>query len=110
MLRLRRREISYICLSLLLQVFSCWNVGDTFNARPIIDGIAKFRTHSNEECFQGEPKLFCKDLWYHCYGRIDLFRASTSNTTMMLRKKIKALKGYVSRLASGDSGTSQIAW
>ncbi len=92
------------------QVFSCWNGGVAFTARPITEGIVKFRTHSNEECFQGEPKLFCKDLWYHGYGRIAVVPSVNLEYSDDAAKKIKALKGYVSSWVSGDSGTTQITW
>jgi alpha-1,3-mannosyltransferase len=52
------------------QVFACWNGATVFTAEPLLEGKISFRTHHEEECFQGEPQLFCKDMWWHGYGKI----------------------------------------
>lgn len=52
------------------QVFSCWNGAVAFTAKPLLDGKVGFRRVGGGECFQGEPQLFCKDLWFNGYGRI----------------------------------------
>lgn len=92
------------------QVFSCWNGGVAFTAKPITEGIVEFRAHSIEECLQGEPKLLCKDLWYNGYGRIAVVPSVNLEYSDDAAKKIKALKGYVSKWVSGDSGSTRIAW
>jgi len=43
-----------------------------------MDGEVKFRTvhrgrgndGRNNECYMGEPTLFCKDMWHKGFGRI----------------------------------------
>ncbi|ROV91663.1 hypothetical protein VMCG_09266 [Cytospora schulzeri] len=52
------------------QVFSCWNGAVTFTAKPLLDGRVDFRRVGGGECFQGEPQLLCKDMWFNGYGRI----------------------------------------
>jgi alpha-1,3-mannosyltransferase len=60
------------------QVFACWNGATAFTAKPVMDGKVKFRTvyrgkgndGRNDECFMGEPTLFCKDMWHEGFGRI----------------------------------------
>jgi alpha-1,3-mannosyltransferase len=49
-------------------------------------------------------------LWYHDYGRIAVVPSVNLEYSDDAAKKIKALKGYVSRWVSGDSGTTRIAW
>lgn len=57
------------------QVFACWNGAVAVTARPLLlDGV-RFRGAGEGEgregeCRQGEPGLFCKDLWWRGYGRI----------------------------------------
>jgi len=55
-----------------VQVFTCWNGIVALDATPFADGTLRFRgvEYDKEECFQGEPGLLAKDLWYHGYGRI----------------------------------------
>jgi alpha-1,3-mannosyltransferase len=60
------------------QVFACWNGATAFTAKPVMDGEVKFRTvhrgrgndGRNDECYMGEPTLFCKDMWHKGFGRI----------------------------------------
>lgn len=41
-----------------------------FTAKPILHNEVDFRRNRDGECFQGEPLLFCKDLWFAGYQRI----------------------------------------
>jgi alpha-1,3-mannosyltransferase len=52
------------------QVFSCWNGGAVFSARPLFETFIAFRAPREGECFNGEPSIFCKELWWHGYGKI----------------------------------------
>jgi alpha-1,3-mannosyltransferase len=57
------------------QVYACWNGATAFTAKPILESTVKFRTvhrakSADEECYMGEPTLFCKDMWHEGYGRI----------------------------------------
>ncbi|KAF2642195.1 hypothetical protein P280DRAFT_372219, partial [Massarina eburnea CBS 473.64] len=56
-----------------VQVFACWNGITVFTAKPIMEHKIKFRfvpDDDEDECYQAEPNLFAKDLWYHGYGKI----------------------------------------
>jgi alpha-1,3-mannosyltransferase len=53
-----------------LQVFACWNGAVAFKAEPLLLHNLKFRAPYKDECYTGEPTLFCKDLWALGYGRI----------------------------------------
>jgi alpha-1,3-mannosyltransferase len=52
------------------QVFACWNGMTVFTAAPILEREIAFRMHYEDECLQGEPQLFCKDMWFKGWGRI----------------------------------------
>lgn len=54
------------------QVFSCWNGAVAFTAAPLLKKEIQFRSAYQDrgECYLGEPTHFCKDLWYHGYGKI----------------------------------------
>ena len=53
------------------QVFACWNGAVAFAARPVVEGAVAFRGARTDrgECYQGEPQLFCKDMWAAGRGR-----------------------------------------
>lgn len=89
------------------QVFSCWNGITAFTAKPLLDGI-RFRGHKPEECFQGEPKLFAKDLWANGYGKIAVVPSVNVEYSDENAKRIKALKGYVARHVTDDD--ARIEW
>ena len=55
---------------LAFQVFSCWNGGVAFVAKPLIDHGVRFRTHKDGECHLGEPVHFAKDLRQAGYDRV----------------------------------------
>jgi alpha-1,3-mannosyltransferase len=52
------------------QVYSCWNGGAVFTARPLLKHNVTFRASYKDECYMGEPTLFCKDFWAQGFGRI----------------------------------------
>ncbi|KAK0642994.1 family 69 glycosyltransferase [Cercophora newfieldiana] len=81
------------------QVFSCWNGAVAIAAEPIVKGEIKFRGPNEEleECFQGEPQLFCKDLWWKGYGKIAVVPAVNLEYSDEKAERIKKLKGYTSQ-------------
>jgi len=79
------------------QVFSCWNGAAVFTARPVLEGKVGFRGPREEECMQGEPQLFCKDLWASGYGRIAVVPGVSLEYSDQRGREIKALKGYTER-------------
>ncbi|KIW26269.1 hypothetical protein, variant [Cladophialophora immunda] len=52
------------------QVYSCWNGGAVFTAKPLLRHNITFRASRHDECHMGEPLLLCKDFWKYGYGRI----------------------------------------
>ncbi|KAL2022205.1 hypothetical protein VTK56DRAFT_5815 [Thermocarpiscus australiensis] len=93
------------------QVFSCWNGAAVFTAAPLIDGTVAFRSPRQGECHQGEPQLFCKDLWFHGYGKIAVVPTVNLEYSDEAGKKIKDEKGYTSRWVSApDYQDEKIEW
>ncbi|KAI9709402.1 MAG: hypothetical protein M1812_007679 [Candelaria pacifica] len=56
------------------QVYACWNGGAILNAAPVMEQRIAFRRNNvtEDECYMGEPTLFCKDLWRLKLGRIQV--------------------------------------
>jgi alpha-1,3-mannosyltransferase len=79
------------------QVFACWNGAAVFSAAPLIENAVAFRTTRPGECAQGEPQLFCKDLWFYGYGKIAVVPTVNLEYSDEAGKKIKDAKGYTSR-------------
>ncbi|KAJ4418978.1 hypothetical protein N0V82_005203 [Gnomoniopsis sp. IMI 355080] len=77
------------------QVFACWNGAVTFTAKPILEGEIDFRQLYEGECFQGEPTTFCKDMWFHGYGRIAVVPSVNLEYTDEKGAWIKEEKGFV---------------
>ncbi|KAL7921515.1 glycosyltransferase family 69 protein [Trichoderma austrokoningii] len=95
------------------QVFSCWNGAVAFTAQPLLEGNVRFRAanESAGECRQGEPQLFCKDLWFNGYRKIAVVPSVNLEYTVEKGERIKASKGYTSDLvANQDAADDQIAW
>ncbi|MCJ1338281.1 hypothetical protein MMC09_003567 [Bachmanniomyces sp. S44760] len=94
------------------QVFSCWNGAVVFTAQPLIKEKIRFRGPREDECFQGEPKIFAKDMWYHGYKRIAVIPSVNLEYSDGAARKIKAQKGYVSRWVEKGSpdADSHIEW
>ena len=85
------------------QVFSCWNGAVVFNPEPLIEGKLKFRSSHESECFQGEPKIFAKEMWYNGHGKIAVIPSVNLEYSDEAAKKIKAQKGYVSKWVNADN-------
>lgn len=95
------------------QVFSCWNGAAVFTAKPLIEKKIQFRAPREYECRQGEPQIFCKEMWYYGYGRIAVIPSVNLEYSDEAGKKIKSAKGYVSRWAEtevGDGVSAMIEW
>jgi len=95
------------------QVFSCWNGATAFTAKPIIEQQVAFRSHNDLECFQGEPKLFCKDMWKAGYGKIAVVPSINLEYSDEAGRQIKEAKGYVSHWVQRESSSDlslQIDW
>lgn len=94
------------------QLFSCWNGAAVFAAKPLIEKKTQFRATREHECRQGEPQIFCKEMWYHGYGRIAVVPSVNLEYSDEAGKKIKSAKGYVSRWAEieGVEASTRIEW
>jgi alpha-1,3-mannosyltransferase len=92
------------------QVFACWNGITTFTAKPLMENKIEFRAHKEGECFQGEPKLFAKDMWFHGYGKIAVVPSVNVEYSDDAAKKIKTLKGYTSKYVANEGDDSKIEW
>lgn len=92
------------------QVFACWNGAVVFTAEPLVKNEVAFRSSRGLECFQGEPQVFCKDLWYKGYGKIMVVPSVNLEYTDPLGRQTKKEKGYVSDCIVGEeeerNGTS----
>ncbi|KAL6794715.1 alpha-1,3-mannosyltransferase CMT1 [Trichoderma sp. SZMC 28013] len=94
------------------QAFACWNGATVFSAQPIAKGL-RFRTnyHKTGECFQGEPVLFCKDMWWRGYGKIAVVPSVNLEYSIANGRKLKKLKGFVSdNVANHDERSDRIEW
>ena len=87
------------------QVFSCWNGAVTFTAKPLLEKKIKFRAAHKNECFQGEPEIFCREMWQQGYGKIAVVPSINLEYSDEAAKKIKAQKGYVSRWVEQEPTT-----
>jgi alpha-1,3-mannosyltransferase len=95
------------------QVFSCWNGAVVFRAEPIIEKAIAFRAARKDagECVQGEPQTFCKDMWFHGYGKIATIPTVNLEYSDEKGKKIKDAKGYTSRLVAEEGYVDEgIEW
>lgn len=91
------------------QVFSCWNGATAFTAKPFLEKKIAFRKSRANECdVQGEPQLFCKDMWLHGYKKIAVVPSVNLEYSDEGARKIKSEKGYTSQWAEGDS--DKISW
>ena len=91
------------------QVFSCWNGAAVFSAKPLWEDGIRFRKSREGECFQGEPQLFCKDLWYSGHGKVAVVPTVNLEYDDEHARKIKGLKGYASQWTRTD-GEAGIEW
>jgi alpha-1,3-mannosyltransferase len=90
------------------QVFSCWNGAVAFTADVL--GKVKFRSSNEGECLNGEPTLFCKELWAQGYGKIAVVPSVNLVYSDEQARKIKALKGFVGSLVEEDVEKQKIKW
>lgn len=90
------------------QVFSCWNGAAVFTAK-VLEKV-KFRSPYRNECFQGEPSLFCKDMWHYGYGKIAVVPSVNLEYSDEAAKRIKDLKKYVSDWVGREEGDQHIEW
>ncbi|KAL9944301.1 hypothetical protein ACHAQF_001440 [Verticillium nonalfalfae] len=79
------------------QAFACWNGATAFTAAPLLDGL-RFRNVHKGECAQGEPQMFCKDLWHRGFGKIAVVPAVNLEYSDEKAEKLKKLKGFTSDL------------
>ncbi|KAL7757046.1 hypothetical protein ACKLNR_014039 [Fusarium oxysporum f. sp. zingiberi] len=92
------------------QVFSCWNGAAVFSAQPIIKGL-RFRAPKRNECPQGEPQLFCKDMWYRGYGKIAVVPSINLEYKLEMGRKLKEKMGFTSDIVSEqDPDGDHIEW
>ncbi|WAO87227.1 hypothetical protein NCS54_00453100 [Fusarium falciforme] len=81
------------------QVFACWNGAAVFGAQPILENL-RFRAAKKNECPQGEPQLFCKDLWYRGYHKIAVVPSVNLEYKLHMGRKIKEKMGFTSDVVS----------
>ncbi|KAH7015388.1 alpha-1,3-mannosyltransferase CMT1 [Ilyonectria destructans] len=84
--------------NLPFQAFSCWNGAVTFAASILTKEGLRFRRANREkkECEQGEPQLFCKDMWFHGLGKIAVIPTVNLEYSVEKGEMIKKAKGFVS--------------
>ena len=83
------------------QVFSCWNGGAVFTARPFVESRIRFRSSREHECPQGEPGTWCTDMWHLGYGKIAVVPIVNLEYSDEAASRIKEAKGYVSNWMGG---------
>ncbi|KAF5712553.1 alpha-1,3-mannosyltransferase [Fusarium globosum] len=92
------------------QVFACWNGATAFTAAPVLNGL-RFRDPKKDECFQGEPQLFCKDLWHKGYRKIAVVPSISLEYTDARGKDIKKLKGFTNEVIQHmEEDKAHIEW
>ena len=93
------------------QVFSCWNGGAAFTARPFLEKRIAFRGPREGECYQGEPTILCKEMWYLGYGKIAVVPTVNLEYSDDGARKIKELRGTVSGFPpQGGDTTLRFDW
>ncbi|RKU44132.1 capsular associated protein [Coniochaeta pulveracea] len=94
------------------QVFSCWNGAVAFTAMPVVEKKVAFRSTYEEkrECFQAEPELFCKDMWWQGHGRIAVVPSVNLGYSNDGSKMAKEKKGYTSDLVAKNAEQEKIDW
>ena len=93
------------------QVFSCWNGATVFTGKPVAEKKVLFRAARDGECFQGEPQLFCKDMWFNGYGKIAVVPSVNLEYSDEKGKQIKDAKGYTSQWVSQNAASeTRIEW
>ncbi|KAI5465521.1 family 69 glycosyltransferase [Mariannaea sp. PMI_226] len=99
--------------NLPFQVFACWNGATAFSAAPLLEGV-RFRDNCGgnyTECHQGEPQLFCKDLWFRGFRKIAVIPTVNLEYSNERGKRIKDLKGYTGDLVLDQTeDANRIDW
>jgi alpha-1,3-mannosyltransferase len=98
------------------QVFACWNGATAFTAKPVMDGNLKFRTvhrgkgndGRNNECYMGEPTLFCKDMWHEGFGRIAVVPSVNVGYDDEESIKVKQTHGRTGEWVERDEGDGDV--
>lgn len=96
-----------------LQVFSCWNGAVVFTAKPFVEKKLAFRRayQQSGECSNGEPELFCKDMWLNGHGKIAVVPYINLVYKPEDGERIKYEKGYtLERKRPADPTQDQIVW
>jgi alpha-1,3-mannosyltransferase len=70
----------------------------------------KFRSPNRNECYQGEPSLFCKDMWLEGFDKIAVVPTVNLEYSDETGKRIKDLKGYVSEWVDKEDPRVYIEW
>ncbi|KAF7544951.1 hypothetical protein G7Z17_g9553 [Cylindrodendrum hubeiense] len=99
--------------NLPFQAFSCWNGAVTFAASVVTKEGLRFRRANREkkECEQGEPQLFCKDMWFHGLGKIAVIPTVNLEYSVEKGEMIKKAKGFVSdHVATQDPAGDKFEW
>ncbi|KAK1830483.1 glycosyltransferase [Podospora conica] len=95
------------------QVFSCWNGAVAVGGEAVMAGGVRFRGPREDrgECYQGEPQLFCKDLWFGGWGRVAVVPSVNVEYGDEKGKLIKDGKGYTSAWTALErEGEARIEW
>lgn len=95
-----------------VQVFACWNGITVFTAKPFMEQKIKFRFVPNDdekECYQAEPNLFAKDMWYHGYGRIGVVPTVNLAYSDGDAKNLRKQKGWMQQHLIPDD-EAMIEW
>ncbi|OAQ59260.1 glycosyltransferase family 69 protein [Pochonia chlamydosporia 170] len=95
-----------------VQVFACWNGAVAFTANPVATKQVTFRAarENTGECYNGEPEIFCKDLWFHGYGKIAVVPYIHLAYTNEAGKRIKDEKGYTSKVVKRLTSEDAMQW
>lgn len=93
------------------QVYSCWNGAAAFSAKVIRAGGLRFRVSVDGEAFQGEPTLFCKDLWRSGKGKIMVVPSVNFEYLVETGRGVKDKKGFVGNWTEHeDTELNMIRW
>lgn len=94
------------------QVFTCWNGGVVFTAKPVMKDGVQFRVNRDDECYQGEVSLFTKDMWMKDYGRIAVIPSVNLAYDDETAQRIQAEKGLPSEWIQRQAreGSVMVPW
>ncbi|KAF7547624.1 hypothetical protein G7Z17_g7612 [Cylindrodendrum hubeiense] len=98
--------------NLPFQVFSCWNGATAIGAAPLLEGLRFREKHGGKdgECAQGEPQIFCKEMWFRGYRKIAVVPTVNLEYSDDKAEQIKRLKGFTSDLARSPEEDNRINW